>query len=65
MEDELSETFALRYMTFSHRLFDIKVFQRRDIVAYFENTDLFVVALGESAQSYNIQTGLLLHQPVY
>ena len=56
-ESELSETWALRNMKFSPRLFDIKLFQRRETVAYFEDADMFVLAEGEAARCYNFQTG--------
>ncbi|XP_070197501.1 uncharacterized protein [Littorina saxatilis] len=57
-ESELNETWALRNMKFSPRLFDIKLFQRRETVAYFEDADMFVCAEGEAARCYNFQTGL-------
>ncbi|XP_076449291.1 uncharacterized protein LOC143285758 [Babylonia areolata] len=57
-EKEVSETWALRHMKFSPRLFDIKLFQRRETVAYFEDADMFVLAEGEAARCYNIHTGL-------
>ncbi|KAK7505287.1 hypothetical protein BaRGS_00003449, partial [Batillaria attramentaria] len=57
-ESELSETWALRHMRFSPRLFDIKLFQRIETVAYFEDADMFVLAEGEAARCYNFQTGL-------
>lgn len=56
-EGELSDTWALRHMRFSPRLFDIKLFQRMETVAYFEDADMFVLAEGEANRCYNFQTG--------
>ncbi|KAH9515690.1 hypothetical protein Btru_011745 [Bulinus truncatus] len=57
-EAALSEAWALRHLKFSPRLFDIKLFQRLETVAYFLDTDMFVIAEGEAARCCNFHTGL-------
>ncbi|XP_076449045.1 uncharacterized protein LOC143285552 [Babylonia areolata] len=57
-EASLSDSFAVKHMKFSPRLFEVKLSQRVDTVAYFQDTDTFVVAEGEAARCYNIHTGL-------
>ncbi|XP_059160741.1 uncharacterized protein LOC131944219 [Physella acuta] len=57
-EAELTEAWALRHLKFSPRLFDIKLFQRLETVAYFQDTDMFVLVEGEAARCCNFHTGL-------
>ncbi|KAK0061739.1 hypothetical protein Bpfe_008654 [Biomphalaria pfeifferi] len=57
-ESALTEAWALRHLKFSPRLFDIKLFQRLETVAYFQDTDMFVLAEGEAARCCNFHTGL-------
>ncbi|XP_067651778.1 uncharacterized protein [Haliotis asinina] len=57
-EHSLSDSFALKLMKFSPRLFEIKLSQRLETVAYFEDSDTFVVAEGDAARCYNFHTGL-------
>lgn len=47
-------------MKFSPRLFEIKLSQREETVAYYEDFDMFVLAEGDSARSYNFHTGQCL-----
>ena len=56
-ESSLSDSFALKHMKFSPRLFEVKLSQRVETAAYFQDTDTFVVAEGEAARCYNIHTG--------
>ena len=56
-ETSLSEAFALKYMKFSPRLFEVKLSERVETVAYFQDTDTFVVCEGEAARCYNVHTG--------
>ncbi|KAL8607504.1 hypothetical protein ACOMHN_004474 [Nucella lapillus] len=57
-EASLGDSFALKHMKFSPRLFEVKLSQRVETAAYFQDTDTFVVAEGEAARCYNIHTGL-------
>ncbi|XP_064599220.1 uncharacterized protein LOC135465802 [Liolophura sinensis] len=57
-ESNISDSFALKYMKFSPRLFEIKLSQREETVAYYEDFDMFVLAEGDSARSYNFHTGM-------
>ncbi|PVD21113.1 hypothetical protein C0Q70_19279 [Pomacea canaliculata] len=57
-ESTLSDSYALKHMKFSPRLFEIKLSQRLETAAYFQDMDIFVVAEGEAARCYNINTGL-------
>ncbi|XP_062572350.1 uncharacterized protein LOC134234314 isoform X2 [Saccostrea cucullata] len=57
-EQSLSESYALNHMKFSPRLFEIKLSQRCETVAYFHDCDTFVLAEGEAALSFNFHTGL-------
>ncbi|XP_067651780.1 uncharacterized protein [Haliotis asinina] len=57
-EHSLSDSFALKLMKFSPRLFEIKLSQRLETVAYFEDSDTFVVSEGDAAGCYNFHTGL-------
>lgn len=56
-ESTLSDSYALKHMKFSPRLFEIKLSQRLETAAYFQDMDIFVVAEGEAARCYNINTG--------
>lgn len=56
-EQSLSESYALNHMKFSPRLFEIKLSQRCETVAYFHDCDTFVLAEGEAALSFNFHTG--------
>ena len=56
-ESSLSDSFALKHMKFSPRLFEVKLSQRVETAAYIQDTDTFVVAEGEAARCYNIHTG--------
>lgn len=57
-ESALSDSYALKHMKFSPRLFEVKLSQRMETAAYFQDTDTFVVAEGEAARCYNIHTGM-------
>ncbi|KAK7500326.1 hypothetical protein BaRGS_00008549, partial [Batillaria attramentaria] len=57
-EPTLSDSMALKHMKFSPRLFEVKLSQRMETAAYFQDTDTFVVAEGEAARCYNIHTGM-------
>ena len=56
-ESELTDHAAMKYLNFSPRLFEIKLFQRMEQTAFFQNTDLFVVTEGETARCSNFQSG--------
>ncbi|BFZ13545.1 hypothetical protein BsWGS_16584 [Bradybaena similaris] len=58
VEAELEEAWAWRNLQFSPRLFDIKLFRRLETVAYFQDSDMFVLAEGEAARCSNFHTGL-------
>lgn len=66
-EQSLSESYALNHMKFSPRLFEIKLSQRCETVAYFHDCDTFVLAEGEAALSFNFHTGIQfeLHRVFY
>ncbi|KAK3085424.1 hypothetical protein FSP39_003082 [Pinctada imbricata] len=57
-EQSISDSYALHHMEFSPRLFEIKLSQRCETVAYFDDCDTFVLAEGEAALSFNFHTGL-------
>ncbi|XP_076112814.1 uncharacterized protein LOC143080706 isoform X1 [Mytilus galloprovincialis] len=57
-EPLLSESYALNHMKYSPRLFEIKLSQRSETVAYFDDCDMFVLAEGEAAAFLNFHTGL-------
>ncbi|KAK3085962.1 hypothetical protein FSP39_011386 [Pinctada imbricata] len=57
-EPAISDSYALHHMKFSPRLFEIKLSQRCETVAYFDDCDTFVLAEGEAAMSFNFHTGL-------
>lgn len=56
-ESHITESCALKFMKFSPRLFEIKLSQRRETVAYYEDLDIFVLAEGDAARCYNFHTG--------
>lgn len=56
-ETKLAESEALKNMKFSPRLFEIKMFQRQENVAYFSDPDIFILAEGDAAMCYNFSTG--------
>lgn len=56
-EPLLSESYALNHMKYSPRLFEIKLSQRSETVAYFDDCDMFVLAEGEAAAFLNFHTG--------
>lgn len=65
-EQSLSESYALNHMKFSPRLFEIKLSQRCETVAYFHDCDTFVLAEGEAALSFNFHTGIhFVHHRVF
>ena len=53
----ISDSYALNHMKFSPRLFEIKLSQRCETVAYFNDYDTFVLAEGEAAMYFNFHTG--------
>ncbi|RUS92172.1 hypothetical protein EGW08_000025 [Elysia chlorotica] len=57
-EPNLSDPLAVKYMKFSPRLFEIRLSQRVENTAYFQEPDMFVLAEGEAARCYNIHTGM-------
>ncbi|GAB1598133.1 uncharacterized protein LOC106870828 isoform X1 [Argonauta hians] len=57
-ETKLAESEALKNMKFSPRLFEIKMFQRQENVAYFSEPDIFILAEGDAAMCYNFSTGM-------
>lgn len=56
-EAKLAESEALKNMKFSPRLFEIKLFQRHESVAYYSDPDIFILAEGDAARCYNFSTG--------
>ncbi|CAL1542508.1 unnamed protein product [Lymnaea stagnalis] len=57
-EPRLSDPMAVKHMKFSPRLFEVKLSQRVETTAYFQDLNMFVVAEGEAARCYNIHTGM-------
>lgn len=57
-EAKLAESEALKNMKFSPRLFEIKLFQRYESVAYYSDPDIFILAEGDAARCYNFSTGM-------
>ncbi|XP_059164437.1 uncharacterized protein LOC131947288 [Physella acuta] len=57
-EPRLSDPMAVKHMKFSPRLFEVKLSQRVETTAYFQDTNMFVAAEGEAARCYNIHTGM-------
>ena len=63
-EPSISDSYCLNNMKFSPRLFEIKVSQRMESVAYIDDCDMYVIAEGEAARSYNFNTGMyILRKP--
>lgn len=60
-EKAASESYVLNRMTFSPRLFEIKLSQKCETVAYFDDSDMFVITEGEAARAYNVNTGKVLN----
>ncbi|CAG5132969.1 unnamed protein product [Candidula unifasciata] len=58
VEAQLEDAWAWKHLQFSPRLFDIKLFQRLETVAYFQDSNMFVMAEGEAARCCNFHTGL-------
>ena len=56
-EAKLAESEALKNMKFSPRLFEIKLFQRHESVAYYSDPDIFILAEGDAVRCYNFSTG--------
>ena len=56
-EPRLCDAFAIKHMTFTPRLFEVKLSQRVETTTYFKVSDMFVAAEGETARCYNIHTG--------
>ncbi|KAJ8303250.1 hypothetical protein KUTeg_019646 [Tegillarca granosa] len=57
-ESTISDSYALNHMRFSPRLFEIKLSQKTESVAYFDDCDMFVIVEGEALLSLNFHTGL-------
>uniref|UniRef100_A0A0B6ZV97 FAD-binding domain-containing protein n=1 Tax=Arion vulgaris TaxID=1028688 RepID=A0A0B6ZV97_9EUPU len=57
-EPRLSDPIAVKHMKFSPRLFEVKLSQRLETSAYFQDSNMFVLAEGEAARCYNIHTGM-------
>ena len=57
MENIVTDKIAMKYLKFSTRLFEIKLSQRIDNIAYFQDTDMFVSTEGEAATHLNFHTG--------
>ncbi|CAG5120133.1 unnamed protein product, partial [Candidula unifasciata] len=57
-EPRLSDSIAVTHMKFSPRLFEVKLSQRLETSAYFQDSNMFVLAEGEAARCYNIHTGM-------
>ena len=56
-ENKLTDAKALK-MKFSPRLFEIKLSQRVETVAFIEDANLFVVIEGDAARCLNFHTGM-------
>ena len=56
-ENKITDKIAMKYLKFSPRLFEIKLSQRLDNIAYFQDTDMFVTTEGEAASYLNFHTG--------
>ncbi|KAL4222882.1 hypothetical protein ACF0H5_018922 [Mactra antiquata] len=57
-EASISDSFCLNNMKFSPRLYEIKISQRIESVAYISDNDLFIITEGEASRSLNFNTGL-------
>lgn len=57
-EQLLSELYVLNYMKFSFCLFEIKLFQRCEMVVYFYDCDIFVLVEGEVVFFFNFYIGI-------
>ena len=56
-ETDVSDRNVLKHLVFSPRLFEIKLSQRRENVAYFQDSDTFVIAEGEACHYLNFNSG--------
>jgi len=56
-EASVSDSYCLNNMKFSPRLYELKISQRAECVAYISDSDLFVIIEGEAARSLNFNTG--------
>ena len=59
-EASVSDSYCLNNMKFSPRLYELKISQRAESVAYISDCDLFVVNEGEAARSLNFNTGKIM-----
>lgn len=57
-EKTISDSYCLNHMKFSPRMYEIKLSQRMETVAYISDCDLFIIAEGEASRSCNFNTGL-------
>ncbi|KAL4225399.1 hypothetical protein ACF0H5_016089 [Mactra antiquata] len=57
-EASISDSFCLNNMKFSPRLYEIKISQRIENVAYISDNNLFIITEGEATRSLNFNTGL-------
>lgn len=57
-EPSISDSYCLNNMKFSPRLFEIKLSQRMESVAYIADCDVFVITEGEASRYYNFNTGM-------
>ncbi|XP_060570065.1 uncharacterized protein LOC132728440 [Ruditapes philippinarum] len=57
-EASISDSYCLNNMKFSPRLYEIKLSQRMENVAYISDCDLFIITEGEASMSYNYNTGM-------
>ena len=56
-EGSISDSYCLNNMKFSPRLFEIKLSQRAESVAYISDCDLFIITEGEASRFLNFNTG--------
>ncbi|XP_045193654.1 uncharacterized protein LOC123549549 [Mercenaria mercenaria] len=57
-EASISDSYCLNNMKFSPRMYEIKLSQRIESVAYISDCDLFIITEGEASRSYNYNTGM-------
>ncbi|KAK2166598.1 hypothetical protein LSH36_37g02019 [Paralvinella palmiformis] len=57
-ETDIDDTDGVKWLKFSPRMFEVKLANRRESVAYVEDANIFVITEGDTARRLNFHTGL-------
>jgi len=56
-ETDIDDTDGVKWLKFSPRMFEVKLANRRESVAYVEDANIFVITEGDTARRLNFHTG--------